>query len=103
MYLLAMQLHTSIESVIRELKLDRTMYVIQDTRQYVGNSVLWWGPESSGYTTNIDEAGRYTLDEAKKCACRETDLVFLAADVEAMVVRHVRFDTSKGRPTKVSW
>ncbi len=38
------------------------VYLIQDTRQYVGNAVLWWCPEGAGYTTDVDAAGRF--DEA---------------------------------------
>ena len=29
---------------------------------------LWWGPNSSGYTTHLEEAGRYTKEEAERIA-----------------------------------
>lgn len=32
------------------------LFYIQDTRNYVGNSVLWWRENGAGYTTNLDEA-----------------------------------------------
>lgn len=49
------------------------MYYIQDARQYVGNCVLWWGKDGSGYTTHLDEAGLY--DEAYvKSLDRHTDV-----------------------------
>lgn len=30
---------------------------------YNGDFILWWGPNRRGYTTNLDEAGRYTMAE----------------------------------------
>ena len=37
----------------------RRRYYIQNAKQYVGNSVLWWRPHGAGYTTNLKEAGTY--------------------------------------------
>lgn len=36
------------------------MFYIQDTRSYVGNCPLWWRPDGNGYTTRIDDAGKFT-------------------------------------------
>lgn len=36
--------------------------------QYIGacgNEALWWRPKGAGYTTNVDEAGRFTEKRAK--------------------------------------
>lgn len=44
--------------------------------QYIGacgNEALWWRPEGAGYTTNVDEAGRFTEKRAKGQQ-RERDL-----------------------------
>ena len=50
------------------------MYYIQDTRQYVGNCVYWWGKNRSGYTTHLDQAGEYTEEEAREIArARDTE------------------------------
>ena len=40
------------------------MYYIQNG--YVGNAMLWWGKDHSGYTSHFNRAGRYTKDEAIK-------------------------------------
>lgn len=37
---------------------------------YVGNSMLWWALGSNGYTTDLDKAEKYSLDEAK-AICKE--------------------------------
>lgn len=53
------------------------LYYIQDTRGYVGNCVQWWGPERAGYTTRLDEAGKYPKDEAlRQAASRSTDVAW---------------------------
>lgn len=53
------------------------LFYIQDTRQYVGNNVLWWKPDGNGYTTNIAEAGKYTRDQAKSLMeSRDTDFAW---------------------------
>jgi hypothetical protein len=57
-------------------------YLIQDTRTYVGNCVLWWGPNWRGYTSNVNEAGRYTREQAmRQHASRFTDKPWREADV----------------------
>lgn len=68
-------------------------FYIQDTRQYVGNCVLWWCPNSGGYTTQIDEAGLYTEEEANKiCSNRNTDIAWPQDVVEKSIVKHVRIE-----------
>lgn len=38
-------------------------------RGYWHNSPVWWGPNQSGYTAYLDQAGQYTYEQA--CAiCR---------------------------------
>lgn len=46
-----------------------TTYFIQDTRQHVGNCMLWWA-NGGGYTTHLDEAREYTEKEA--CSIERT-------------------------------
>ena len=40
------------------------LYYIQNG--YVGNSILWWGKDHSGYTAHFNKAGRYTKKEVIK-------------------------------------
>lgn len=41
-----------------------TEYYIQDTRQYVGNNMLFWA-KGGGYTCHIDEAQIFSKEDAK--------------------------------------
>jgi hypothetical protein len=61
-------------------------YYIQDSRTYVGNCCLWWRPKSSGYTTNLNDAGIYPLAETRH---RETDIAWAVEDVDAVAMRTV--------------
>lgn len=64
------------------------MFYIQDTRQFVGNCPVWWGPNGSGYVTRLDEAGRYTKQEAiKQNRTRDTDVPWPCAEIDA-IARH---------------
>ena len=65
-------------------------FYIQDMRQYVGNSILWWGINRSGYTTDIDKAGKYTESEAQKiCRDRKTDRAFPCKYIDSVISKHV--------------
>ena len=66
---------------------DDEMYYVQDARNYVGNAVLWWGLNSSGYVCDIHKAQKYTKDEiVKKFGDgRETDIIWPASHVEGAI------------------
>lgn len=40
------------------------LFYVQDTRSYVGNCPTWFRDRGCGYTTRLDEAARFTLDQA---------------------------------------
>lgn len=69
------------------------LYYIQDSRSIVGNSMLWWGPDSSGYTTDIDKAGLYEKEWVEKHITRRSDVPWPEILVKQYVVKHVRADT----------
>lgn len=67
----------AFEDIIRgkvKRELSDDLFYIQDSRQYVGNAVLWWAKGNSGYTTHISDAGIYSREEAiELCEIRLTD------------------------------
>ncbi|MBH1529892.1 hypothetical protein I5T99_12595 [Stenotrophomonas maltophilia] len=66
------------------------MFYIQDTRQFVGNCPVWWGPNGGGYVTRLDEAGRYTEQEAiTQNRTRTSDIPWPCAEIDALARRTV--------------
>ena len=65
------------------------MFYIQDSRQYVGNDMLFWGRNNSGYVSDLDKAEVYTLSEAIKYASRETDIIWPYDHIESIHRRTV--------------
>lgn len=70
---------------------DNDMFYVQDSRQYVGNSVLWHALNGGGYTTDIKKAHKYTKDEIIKqfSNCRYSDIIWSAKHIDANVSYHV--------------
>ena len=66
-----------------ELKKPTDLYYIQDSREYVGNCVVFWGKDGGGYVCDITKAGLYTYEEAmSQHKSRHTDIPWLKEDVE---------------------
>lgn len=66
------------------------LYYLQDARNYVGNSMLWWRAEGAGYTSNIDEAGTFSRERAYgQHAERHTDRPWRKDYIDARIKRHV--------------
>lgn len=40
------------------------LYYMQDSRSYVGNDILWWALNGSGYTADMSRAQAYTREDA---------------------------------------
>ena len=65
-------------------------YVVWYTGNYNGDCVIFWGPNRSGYVTNLDEAGRYTKEEAESIqALRGLEQAVPLKVAEAAVSRHI--------------
>ncbi|WP_313171405.1 dATP/dGTP pyrophosphohydrolase domain-containing protein [Stenotrophomonas sp.] len=61
------------------------MFYIQDTRSFVGNCPMWWAPNGAGYVTRLDEAGRFTEQEAiRQNRSRETDVPWPCAEIDKL-------------------
>jgi hypothetical protein len=57
-------------------------YYLQDSRQVVGNFLLFWKKDCRGYTTNIEEAHEFTLEEA--LSERDTDVPWPVDEMQAI-------------------
>ena len=49
---------------------------------FVGNAMCWWGKDSKGYTCDINKAGKYTKEEAKRIIKRPEDQAWLCSYVD---------------------
>jgi hypothetical protein len=66
------------------------LYYLQDSRQYVGNSILWWREGGAGYTTNLEEAGTFTAEKAfRQHRDRSSDRPWLKTYIDQHANRHV--------------
>jgi len=61
------------------------LYYVQDSRDFVGNSMLWWAIDGKGYTTDIAKAGRYT----HKPTDRNTDILWPVEYINSIAQLHV--------------
>lgn len=53
----------------------KTEYYIQNG--YVGNAIVWWRANGKGYTTDFNDAGRYSEEDAKQISNnREQDIAW---------------------------
>jgi len=51
------------------------MYYIRN-EGYVGNALIWWGVDGKGYTTDIRQAGKFTLERALNICKRPQDSAY---------------------------
>jgi hypothetical protein len=74
---------TSSESGLsRDVPGEGPMYYIQNG--YVGNAVMWWATNRSGYVTDIRQAGRYTEEQMKDITKRPQDIGWPCEYVDAL-------------------
>lgn len=50
------------DKIIMKYKLKHTKYYLQ--KGYVGNAILWWKKGGHGYTTEFNEAGKFSKEQA---------------------------------------
>ncbi|MFR9719041.1 hypothetical protein ACL00X_06760 [Aeromonas diversa] len=75
-------------------------FYLRDTRTNVGSSCMFWAQNGNGYTSNLDKAHVYTLEEAQShFNDRHTDVPLSKALVDELVtvrVDHQYLDESQG-------
>ena len=65
-------------------------FYMQDKRQHVGNSMMWWAKNHAGYTTDIKKAHVFkSLTEARKATCRNTDALWPKEYIDSKITSHV--------------
>lgn len=78
------------------------MFYIQDTRSFVGNCVVWWAPDGKGYVTRLDEAGRYTEEEAiRQNRTRDTDVPWPCDEIDKLARPTVDFQHMRPRSVRL--
>lgn len=77
-----------------------TGFYLRDTRTNVGSTCMFWALNGNGYTSNLDKAHIYTLEEAQRYInSRPTDVPLSKALVDELVtvrVDHQYLDESQG-------
>jgi hypothetical protein len=78
-------------------------FYILDTRTGVGNCAVFWCPNGAGYTTQLEEAGLFSEEEAR--SHRETDIPIPEEMAKACSVTHVRLERLREAldQTGVAW
>lgn len=66
------------------------LFYIQYIGDYAYDYMLWWAPNKSGYTYDIDKAGVYTEEEAKSiCAMRGKEQAWAVDEIGPGIERAV--------------
>lgn len=67
------------------------LFYIQNTVYFNSDSALWWRPNRGGYTCNLNEAGKYSREEAKgiERLRRGVDKAWPVEEIDAIAGRHV--------------
>lgn len=77
-----------------------TSFYLRDTRTNVGNSCMFWAQDGKGYTSNLDKAHVYTLEEAQRYFnSRHTDVPLskaLVDELSTVRVDHQYLEESQG-------
>ncbi|WP_273206735.1 hypothetical protein [Marinobacter subterrani] len=61
---------------------DPNLYVLQDSRSYADNQLLFWAKDAAGYTTDLNQAHRFTHEEAlEQERQRATDIPHRVGDL----------------------
>lgn len=64
-------------------------FYIQDARQIVGNSMLFWAKDCNGYTTDLNKAHVFSQSEIDVKTWRSTDHAWPKEYIDSKVIRMV--------------
>lgn len=65
-------------------------YYLQDSREYVGNSMLWWAKGCNGYVCDIRNAHVFTKEEAlQHYSSRDTDIPWPKEYIDSKISNHI--------------
>jgi hypothetical protein len=66
------------------------LYYLRDTRQVVGNCILWWRKGNAGYTCSLDDAAVFTKEVAMRMhEDRVSDVPYPKDIMDSVAYRHV--------------
>jgi hypothetical protein len=65
------------------------LYYMQDSRQYVGNSMYWWAKDAKGYTCDIRKAHIFTKNETLKNSQRDSDVLWPKEYIDERISHHI--------------
>lgn len=68
---------------------DIELFYIQDSRNYDGNSVVWWAKDGRGYTSDINKAWVLSGSEIKSQPWRPIEVFHKCVDVDKIIKNHV--------------
>lgn len=64
--------------------MEEALYYLQDSRNYIGNDMVWWVEEGNGYTTDLSKAATYTSENANRMhTSRKTDKPWLKEYIDS--------------------
>ncbi len=75
---------------LKKLNSTEELFYIQ-AENYVGNSMIWWGPNYEGYTTKIDQAGKYTKVDADQICSNpgRADIAWSVEYINGIAEKHI--------------
>lgn len=74
------------------------LYYMQDRRQCVGNSMLWWAKDCRGYVCDIRKAEVFTMEEALANSHRDSDVLWPKEFIDDRISYHI--DMQHCRPVQ---
>jgi len=80
----------SEEATMPDDSAEQGSFYLQDSRNYVGNAMLWWAKDDRGYTTDLTNAETYSKEVALyKHSARPSDIPWPKAYIDGKTQRTV--------------